>query len=191
VIDKCLGCGRVFRRDPQQVKRNRLPEPNNTVRPESLDKKALVRPAKYIDNFTTLRGKYGRAYFLGFGFVEHTHPDEQQCISIDQYSRKAILWGKSDPWGWRAFNVHRDEIRPVEILTGEASYRSQLSPGDRFDILKEYDYQCQICGRTAHEDGVKLHVDHKLPKARGGTNDPENLWVLCKDCNLGKGAKSL
>jgi 5-methylcytosine-specific restriction endonuclease McrA len=68
---------------------------------------------------------------------------------------------------------------------------STLPKGERFKILRRDDYQCQLCGRTAEEDGVKLHVDHKVPKAKGGTNDPDNLWVLCKDCNLGKGTKSL
>lgn len=46
--------------------------------------------------------------------------------------------------------------------------------------------RCAQCGRTPLEDGVKLHVDHKLPQAWGGTNDPENLQPLCSVCNEGK-----
>lgn len=46
--------------------------------------------------------------------------------------------------------------------------------------------RCAQCGRTPSEDGVKLHVDHKLPQKWGGTNDPENLQPLCSVCNEGK-----
>ena len=36
------------------------------------------------------------------------------------------------------------------------------------------------------EDDVKLQVDHKIPQTWGGTNDIENLWALCTECNHGK-----
>ena len=55
----------------------------------------------------------------------------------------------------------------------------------RFIVLKRDDYRCQICGRDA-QDGIKLEVDHKTPVAKGGTDDPLNLWTLCFDCNRGK-----
>jgi len=46
--------------------------------------------------------------------------------------------------------------------------------------------RCAMCGRTPLTDGVKLVVDHKLPREWGGTNDIENLQPLCEDCNGGK-----
>lgn len=60
----------------------------------------------------------------------------------------------------------------------------------RWRILKRDEYICQVCGRS-REDGVKLEMDHKLALARGGTNDDDNLWTLCHDCNRGKGVQSL
>jgi 5-methylcytosine-specific restriction endonuclease McrA len=48
--------------------------------------------------------------------------------------------------------------------------------------------RCQMCGKTIAEDGVKLVVDHKRPRAWGGTNDRENLWAICEECNAGKKA---
>jgi 5-methylcytosine-specific restriction endonuclease McrA len=46
--------------------------------------------------------------------------------------------------------------------------------------------RCAMCGRTPLADGVKLVVDHKLPREWGGTNDVDNLQPLCEDCNSGK-----
>lgn len=55
----------------------------------------------------------------------------------------------------------------------------------RFRIFKRDNYRCQICGRSA-QDGATLEVDHRVPRAKGGTDDSENLWTLCFDCNRGK-----
>jgi 5-methylcytosine-specific restriction endonuclease McrA len=45
-----------------------------------------------------------------------------------------------------------------------------------------------MCGVTT-KDGATLEIDHIRPVSRGGTNDPDNLQVLCRDCNAGKGAQ--
>ena len=62
----------------------------------------------------------------------------------------------------------------------------------RFVVLKRDRYRCQLCG-VAAVDGpqVRLHVDHKVARSRGGKDTMENCWTLCRDCNLGKGALHL
>ena len=42
-----------------------------------------------------------------------------------------------------------------------------------------------MCGYGI-DDGRKLQVDHKTPVDLGGTNDEDNLWTTCSDCNQGK-----
>jgi RHS repeat-associated protein len=37
--------------------------------------------------------------------------------------------------------------------------------------------------------GNETHVDHIIPKIKGGDGSPSNGQVLCRDCNLSKGAK--
>ena len=63
--------------------------------------------------------------------------------------------------------------------------RSHQGLSLRFVIMRRDGYRCQICGRTA-QDGVILEVDHKIPRSKGGTDHPSNLWTLCFDCNRGK-----
>jgi 5-methylcytosine-specific restriction endonuclease McrA len=43
---------------------------------------------------------------------------------------------------------------------------------------------CQLCGA----DEGEMHIDHIIPRKVGGTHDLDNLRVLCKSCNLRKGA---
>lgn len=48
---------------------------------------------------------------------------------------------------------------------------------------------CVECGR--HADEVEMHLDHRYPHSRGGSNDPDNLQLLCRDHNLRKAARVL
>lgn len=57
----------------------------------------------------------------------------------------------------------------------------------RFWVLARDGYRCRYCGRDSSQ--VVLHVDHRMPKSRGGTDDPENLCASCFDCNMGKSAR--
>lgn len=55
----------------------------------------------------------------------------------------------------------------------------------RFAILYRDEFRCQYCGNTP-QDGVKLHIDHIIPKSKGGTDDIDNLITSCQICNWGK-----
>jgi len=59
----------------------------------------------------------------------------------------------------------------------------------RFEIFKRDGFRCVYCGNSPVE--TPLHVDHVLPVAEGGTNDPANLVTACQSCNGGKAAVPL
>lgn len=75
------------------------------------------------------------------------------------------------------------------VLTTKPQPAPQLRQTERFAILKRDNYRCRMCGATART--AELEVDHITPRIKGGTNDPSNLWVLCFDCNRGKGMQEL
>lgn len=86
--------------------------------------------------------------------------------------------------------IEKDKARQFSRINEKLIERRKLNNSLRFKVLKRYDYRCQICGRSA-AGGAVLHVDHKIPIAKGGLTIESNLWVLCDQCNLGKGTKSL
>lgn len=65
-----------------------------------------------------------------------------------------------------------------------AAASSGISERERAVVLQVG--RCAMCGRTPLEDGVRLQVDHKIPRNWGGSNTPDNLQPLCEECNRGK-----
>lgn len=68
----------------------------------------------------------------------------------------------------------------MSMLTRAGSTRAwrQL----RLEVLDRDGWVCHWCGAPAS------HADHLIPRARGGTDDPDNLAASCARCNLSRGA---
>jgi ABC-type nitrate/sulfonate/bicarbonate transport system substrate-binding protein len=54
----------------------------------------------------------------------------------------------------------------------------------RFEIFRRDGHRCRYCGATPAEH--ELEVDHVVPTALGGSDDPSNLVTSCSGCNRGK-----
>ncbi len=63
--------------------------------------------------------------------------------------------------------------------------RQLISKADQQRARDAGDNRCAKCG-TTH----RIVIDHMLPVVRGGTNDPENLQLLCHSCNTDKGVRT-
>ena len=63
--------------------------------------------------------------------------------------------------------------------------RTHVPRGLRKEVFKRDNYTCCECG-ARKKDGATLHVDHKIPVSKGGTDELDNLQTLCSDCNLNK-----
>lgn len=85
-----------------------------------------------------------------------------------------------------------DTTTTAPSLEWRAQERAKLTFQFRYFILRRDHYRCCLCGRSAaDENGIKLHVDHKVPIEQWGRTVETNLWTLCSDCNQGKGVHKL
>ena len=58
-------------------------------------------------------------------------------------------------------------------------------PGSvRYEVLKRAKYRCGLCGTSA--ENIALHVDHIIPRNKGGQDDLSNFRALCTTCNTNK-----
>ena len=76
------------------------------------------------------------------------------------------------------------------LLTGDEKVLS-IRAFDKRDARAAYERQkgiCPICKK--HFKIEEMHADHINPWSRGGHTTPDNCQMLCRDCNLKKGAQS-
>lgn len=94
--------------------------------------------------------------------------------------------------GWQIEKQGGRESTHYRLVSAEKQVghiRDPISPKLRAKILNRDNHRCVHCGRSPAEDGVKLHIDHKIPiDWDGPPTDPKNLQTLCEECNQGKQA---
>ena len=91
----------------------------------------------------------------------------------------------------------RGEQKPVLLAPSSSSTpktrgrdprKRNVSEKLRYRVLARDHFKCVLCGRSpATEAGIKLHIDHIVPFARGGKTEFDNLRSVCNSCNWGKG----
>ena len=73
-------------------------------------------------------------------------------------------------------------ISVEELRDRRAMKRARTIRGSvRKDVMLRDKYTCQYCGSQD-----ELVLDHIFPFSRGGSNEADNLQVLCRDCNARK-----
>lgn len=50
-------------------------------------------------------------------------------------------------------------------------------------VAEAAQYRCGYCLMQEVISGIPLTVEHITPKAKGGQDDDENLWLSCRLCN--------
>lgn len=87
---------------------------------------------------------------------------------------------------WLADNPDR---AVVQRRNQKARRKKALGTHTADDIKAIFKVQYGKCAYCRIELCVQYHVDHIVPLARGGSNDRQNLQLLCRPCNLAKGAR--
>lgn len=143
-------------------------------------KEVLRRPDKVQDRVFCSRDCFGASCRTEGGTWSAEGADVQKRR---EYFRRYIAQNRerinSGSREWARQN--RDYRRYVNLLR-RASGRLTLE--ELQEVYAAASGKCQVCG-----DSESLHIDHIVPVARGGKTDRENLQVLCRFCNISKGAK--
>lgn len=56
-------------------------------------------------------------------------------------------------------------------------------------VEKRDGYRCAYCQTTEENCGLRMHIDHITPEARGGATTIDNLCSACYVCNINKCAQ--
>lgn len=112
-----------------------------------------------------------------------------QLVEMGAISKDII----AEAGSWKVALVYwvlaRVEVKvDKDKATDNSFYRSSAWRKLRYSILANSSNCCAACGARS-SDGARLHVDHIKPRSKYPefALDPNNLQVLCEDCNIGKG----
>lgn len=122
------------------------------------DKQGALQQAREVMD------KFGRAAVAQYvsGVQTRRDAEEAEMRRRDEEARKEIE------------GIHRQRYSAVQSI-----------PRRRRKIFEESDGQCHYCGTALTLDG-KWHIEHKMPRALGGGNEPTNLVASCVSCNMKK-----
>ena len=80
--------------------------------------------------------------------------------------------------------IARQRLMEEGILFDEENKRPYIPQDVVGFVFMRDGGRCCKCGRTKD-----LQLDHIIPFSKGGSSEPENLQLLCRECNLKKGNK--
>lgn len=123
------------------------------------------------------------------------YPIVDSIVSIEEGStpRLAEMLAKFQGWcveKWREVPPENGEevvtAGETDIQIPELDSYTYVRAGLWWEVLARDKWTCCSCGRSTQRDGIVLHVDHILPRSKGGTDEIDNLQTLCDKCNIGK-----
>ncbi len=100
---------------------------------------------------------------------------EYRQKNVEMLREKASLYAKANPLKRRVSEGHR--------RAKMSGANGKHTASDIRRIHAKQGYKCACCGVDTK---TKYHVDHIMPLALGGSNDPLNLQILCQLCNTQK-----
>lgn len=110
-------------------------------------------------------------------------------------SKQSILkseqkWRKNNPEKSRKIKLRYYSNNKEKFRAAYHARRAREGTFSKEDLEVRYQSQhgkCAYCKKKMAQK--KMHVDHIIPIALGGSNYPANLQLTCRTCNLRKGAK--
>ena len=104
------------------------------------------------------------------------------------------LYPKYDPGTYLTRDLFRAVCETRDLRPVWAHKNSQKWSVDYQGFLDKCGSHCACCGsllnyglgrnNTNKADTATPSTDHRRPRSQGGTNDLENLWIICMRCNL-------
>jgi 5-methylcytosine-specific restriction endonuclease McrA len=160
--DMCMGCIRVGgRKWYAQNTAYKLQKSRDAY--EKNKENVLARTGLYYQNnkekYKTLIKEWAKQ-----------HPDKMY-----EYARK---WRQKNPTVVAAWN-----------RANHAKRQNSYGTHSHLDVLDRLKWQGGRCAVCCGVLSGKFEVDHYIPLAKGGHNNPSNLQLLCKSCNRRKHAK--
>lgn len=99
---------------------------------------------------------------------------ESKIVIMREYGKK-----------WRDKNPLKVKAKSAKSRAKRSRAEGNYTNEDIALQLKTQKGLCWWCGKKFS----KYHIDHRIPLAKGGTHNPNNIVISCPHCNLAKNDK--
>lgn len=77
--------------------------------------------------------------------------------------------------------INKEDNKQLNKSRTTKCKRKSFSKEERLQIYRKTEGHCYLCGDFV--DFNMFEVEHKIPLAKGGTNDLDNVFCSCHECN--------
>ena len=153
----------------------------------------MVAKSNEVPTEADIERRYRQGYADGFVAAINLLDDMPSGVSVTQMLH--FMWHawEGEIGDWAADEGCLNDAQPPDVLIPANALRRPFRSAERRAVIDAFSARCRWCRRggtpTADPDGVSWHIDHRLPLARGGTNQANNLVLSCRSCNSRKGTK--
>ncbi len=88
---------------------------------------------------------------------------------------------------WRAANPEKVRAQQATRRARKLAAHGQFTSTEISDLLVKQKYRCVNC--LTYSLKKRYDIDHIIPLVRGGSNNIQNIQLLCPSCNLKKSSK--
>ena len=129
-----------------------------------------------------------KEYFVKNPLRDIAHPEVVDWVTAEWKNRTNTIFRDPD----RSIRKLHQEGFLIKVNKGIYRYDpdfvknielENFTQTQKEEILKKDNYRCAWCGKGKRE-GVELHIDHIIPKDKGGKATIENGQVLCSQHNF-------
>jgi 5-methylcytosine-specific restriction endonuclease McrA len=116
-------------------------------------------------------------------------PEERKAFDKAKYLRNKGRYN-AQARAWGIANREKSQASTHQVTTRknypEAFSKTDIDTKELAKYLLEHRGRpCPFCGFPS------THLDHKLPLSRGGSHTWDNIWMICKTCNLAKNGQTV
>lgn len=126
-------------------------------------------------------GKYDKNMKgVEWGLLYNEHKDDNLDTKVIQEEINNLM---SDPEVQKKKNIYEYILEGNEKVLSLRTFDDDIKK----TVYTQQEGKCAICGKPF--DIGEMHGDHIIPWSKGGKTVIENCQMLCRDCNLKKGAQ--
>jgi 5-methylcytosine-specific restriction endonuclease McrA len=114
-----------------------------------------------------------------------THHALKQVLPYERHRANQKAWREKNKEHVKAYMKRWWEANPEKKRAYKYAEKRKATTVELVGLMAAQGGMCALC---ADSIAVDRHLDHKIPRSRGGENAVSNYQWLCPSCNSAKGA---